>query len=218
MLVIEADKMKKKTKVIKINKKKIERKKLEETSSVLCNGGIVVFPTDTVYGISAGAFHLEAQKGIYELKGRSYKKPLILMSYDVKSLESLVTISDDARKLMKKFWPGPLTLILPTTRLGKIVMGGRNNTAVRIPEDDTVLSLLKIFGSPIATTSANPSSKPSIKKGKDVVKVFKGKVDIILDAGECSIGKESTIIDMVKFPYIIVREGCLSSKKLLNYL
>ena len=140
------------------------------------------------------------------------------MSYDVKPLESLVEISDDARKLMKKFWPGPLTLVLPTTRLGKIVMGGRNDIAVRIPEDNTVLSLLKIFGSPIATTSANPSSKASIKKGQDVVKVFKGKIDVILDAGECSIGKESTVIDMIKFPYIVVREGCLPSKKLLDFL
>ncbi|MFC1500838.1 L-threonylcarbamoyladenylate synthase [Elusimicrobiota bacterium] len=218
MPVIEVSEMRKKTKIISIKKDRPEQKKLEEVSRVLCNGGVIVFPTDTVYGLAAGAFHIEAQKKIYELKGRPYKKPLILMSYDIKSLEFLVKISDDARKLMKKFWPGPLTIVLPTTRLGKLVMGGRNDIAVRIPQGHTILSLLKIFGSPIATTSANPSSKSSIKKGQDAVKMFKGKTDVVLNAGECNIGKESTVIDMIKFPYVVVREGCLSSKKLLNYL
>src|SRR3954469_19557132 len=113
------------TKIIKIDRKKPDPVALKQAADAITAGGVIVFPTDTVYGMAAGAFYADSQKRIYELKGRSERKPLILMSPDITSLECLVEISDRARRIMEQFWPGPLTLILPTTELGKMVMGGR---------------------------------------------------------------------------------------------
>lgn len=207
-----------KTEVLKINKRNPEKSKVKKAADVLENGGIIVFPTDTVYGLAAGAFNLKAQKKIYKLKGRNFRKPLILMANDLKSLLNFVEINEDAKKLIEKFWPGPLTIVLPTTHLGKIAMGGRKDAGIRIPKDNIVSMLVKSFGFPIATTSANISGKPSSRKVSEALKYFKGKVDLILDGGECKVGKESSVIDMQKFPYVIVRKGCVPGHELLECL
>ena len=207
-----------KTVVLKINKNNPQRAQIKKAAEVLSKGGIIVFPTDTVYGLAAGAFDLSAQKKIYKLKGRSFRKPLILISKDIESLEHFVAVNDDARKLAKSFWPGPLTIILPTTLLGKIAMGGRKDAGVRIPGDKIVSSLLKAYGSPVATTSANISARPSAKNRREALKYFNGKVELLLDGGKSKLGKESTVIDMVKFPYVVLRKGCVSDNELLNRL
>ena len=204
--------------VLKINKKKPEKEKLKQAVHALCDGGVIVIPTDTVYGLAASAFNISAQRAIYRLKGRSYRKPLVVMAGNIKSIEPLVEISRDAQRLMKKFWPGPLTIILPTTPLGRILMGGRHDCGIRIPDDDAVLHLIRAFTYPIATTSANPSGKPSAKTGDDALKYFGSKVHMIIDCGKSHIGKESTVIDMIKFPYVVVREGALPKKKIHEHL
>jgi L-threonylcarbamoyladenylate synthase len=189
-----------------------------EAVRILKTGGVVIIPTDTVYGLAVSAFDRSAQKKIYRLKGRSYRKPLIIMPPDIRSAETLCTISDDARRLMQKFWPGPLTLILPTTALGQMVMGGRKDAGVRIPDHPAVLSLLAGCGFPIVTTSANPSTQPGAVNASAAKNYFFGKVDFIIDAGPTRSGSSSTVLDMTHFPYTVVREGCLPSKTLLKYL
>ncbi|MBN1823480.1 MAG: threonylcarbamoyl-AMP synthase [Endomicrobiales bacterium] len=205
-----------KTTVIKI--KRPDDKTLKAVNGVLAKGGIVAFPTDTVYGLAASAFNRDAVKKIYSLKGRSYKKPLILMAGDLERLKILVQFSAKAQLLSNNFWPGPLTLILPTTELGQMVSGGRKDIGVRIPADKTALAILKNCRFPLFTTSANPSRKPSAKNGREAAGYFKGKVDLIVDSGACRHGAESTVIDATHYNCLLVREGCLPSKKLLKYI
>jgi L-threonylcarbamoyladenylate synthase len=191
---------------------------IDQAVSILNKSGVIIIPTDTVYGLAVSAFDRSAQKKIYRLKGRAYRKPLIIMPPDIRSAETLCVISDDARRLMKKFWPGPLTLILPTTPLGQMVMGGRKDAGIRIPDHPVVLKLLGGCGFPLVTTSANPSSQPSVTNAGAAKNYFYGKVDLILDGGPCEGESPSTVLDMTHFPYTVVREGCLPSKTLLKYL
>jgi len=202
--------------ILKINKNKPEAEKLRQAAEVLKSGGVIVIPTDTVYGLAAGAFSAQAQKKIYSLKGRSFRKPLILMPPEVNSLGLLAEIPEKAGKLIKKFWPGPLTLVLSTTELGRIVSGGRTDIGSRIPDSKIVLSLLKFCGFPILTTSANSSGRRSAKTGGEAAKYFKGKVELIIDCGECGTGRESTVVDVRHFPGTVIREGCLPKQDILK--
>jgi L-threonylcarbamoyladenylate synthase len=207
-----------KTAVLKIDRRRPESEKVRKAVEALAAGGVVALPTDTVYGLAVNAFHREAQHRIYRLKGRSFRKPLILMPPDIASLECLVEISRPARRLMEEFWPGPLTLILPTTTLGKMVTGGRQDVGVRIPDDAVVRAILAATGFPLATTSANPSAGASAVSGRDAKRYFDGMIEMILDGGASTIGRESTVVDVTHFHGVVVREGCLPSKKLLPFM
>lgn len=207
-----------KTIVEKISRKSPSAAVINSAAAVLRGGGVVVIPTDTVYGLAANAFDRAAQQRIYRLKGRSFQKPLIIMPPDIAAVRIIADVPRDAEKLMRHFWPGPLTLVLPATPLGKMVMGGRSDLGLRIPDDHFVCALIRACGFPIATTSANPSSEKCAVDTSMARKYFDGKVDMILDAGPARAGQPSTVIDMLRFPYVVLREGCLHSKKLLDYL
>jgi L-threonylcarbamoyladenylate synthase len=203
-----------KTLILKIDKNKPDTDKLRQVAEVLKSGGVAVIPTDTVYGLAAGVFETKAQKRIFALKGRSYRKPLILMPRDTASFRCIAEMPEQARKLAGKFWPGPLTLVLPVTELGKLVSGGRADIGVRIPDSKLVLALVKLCGFPLLTTSANPSDKPSAKTGAQAEKYFKGKADVIINAGSCALGRESSVVGATHFHCNVIREGCISSKDL----
>ncbi|HBU70339.1 MAG TPA: threonylcarbamoyl-AMP synthase [Elusimicrobia bacterium] len=206
------------TSLIKIPRSRPSAAKLKEAVSALEKGGVVIFPTDTVYGMAANAFNAAARKKIYALKGRHFTKPLILMVPNIAAASLVAEVPHKAIKIAKKFWPGPLTLIFPTSTHGKMVMGGRKDVGVRIPDDSVAGMLLKLCPFPLATTSANPSGKESAVDAKTAEKYFGGKLDLIIDSGACRHARESTVIDMVHFPYVVIREGCLPSKKLLKYI
>jgi len=205
-----------KTIILNIDKNKPEPGRLAQAADALRSGGVIVIPTDTVYGLAASAFSAAAQKRIYALKGRSFRKPLILMPPDLHSLKSIANIPAGAGKLIKKFWPGPLTIVLATTELGRMVSAGRKDLGARIPASTVVQALLKLCGFPILTTSANPSGKPSAKSGDEASGYMKGRVELIIDCGECEIGKESTVVDVTHYPGTVVREGCLNKKDILK--
>jgi len=202
-------------KTIKISHK--EKDAHKKTAEVIKNGGVAVVPTETVYGFAADAFNVEAQKKIYKIKGRSFKKPLIAMTPDIEAVRILVDIPEKALKIAKIFWPGQLTLIFPTTPIGKIMSGGRDDIGVRIPDNEFMLKLLKEIGTPVMTTSVNASSKKSAKTFAETLE-FDGIADILVDGGACRFSFESTVIDMVKFPYIIIRKGCLDTNEILKYI
>jgi L-threonylcarbamoyladenylate synthase len=189
----------------------------KKTAEIIKNGGVAIVPTETVYGFAVDAFNINAQKKIYKIKGRSFKKPLILMVPDIKSARVLVDIPQKAYEIAKRFWPGQLTLIFPTTETGKMLSGGRKDLGVRIPDSEFILKLLREIKKPIFTTSVNISNQESAKKVEDVLE-FDGIADIIIDGGQCKFSFESTVIDMVQFPYVILREGCLDSNELLKYI
>ncbi|GMO50923.1 MAG: hypothetical protein Ta2C_00040 [Candidatus Endomicrobiellum trichonymphae] len=187
----------------------------KKVAEVIRNGGIAIVPTDTVYGFAVDAFNIEAQKVVYKIKGRSHKKSFILMVPDIESIRILVEIPEKALKIAKRFWPGQLTLILPTTEMGKILSGGKKDLGVRIPDSKFMLKLLKEMGSPVFTTSVNMSNKKSAKNIDETLR-FDEMVDIAVDGGQCRFSFESTVIDMVKFPYMVVRKGCLDTDKILK--
>ena len=206
-----------KTKIISTKKEKKDFI-IEATNDILKNKGIVVLPTDTVYGIMTSVFNFEGQKQIYKLKNRAEKKPLILMSDNIKTLKRFVTFPKGIDKIVMEFWPGQLTLILPTTELGKMLTGGRDNLGVRIPDCKILLDVMAKYDTPLMTTSANVSGKSSAKTAKTAIEYFDSKIDLIVDGGKCEFSFESTVIDMVKFPYVVIRKGCLDCKKLLEYI
>ncbi|MDR3274693.1 MAG: threonylcarbamoyl-AMP synthase [Endomicrobium sp.] len=189
----------------------------KKTAEIIKNGGIAIVPTETVYGFAVNIFNIKAQKAVYNIKGRNYNKPLIVMAPDIRSLKTVVEIPEKALEIAKKFWPGQLTLIFPLTEIGQILSGGRKNLGVRIPDSKFMLKLLKELDTPIFTTSVNISNKSSAKNINETLR-FDGFVDIIVDGGRCKFSFESTVIDMVKFPYVIIRKGCLDINEILKYI
>jgi L-threonylcarbamoyladenylate synthase len=200
---------------LKISLKEFDSYK--KTAEIIKNGGVAIVPTETVYGFAVDAFNIDAQRKVYKIKGRNQKKPLILMTKNLERLKPIVEIPSKTLIIAKKFWPGQLTLIFPTTELGKLISGGRTNLGVRIPGSKFMLRMLEVLDSPVLTTSVNISNKQSAKDAKETL-IFDDVVDIIVDGGECEYSFESTVIDVVQFPYIIIRKGCLDIDRILKYI
>lgn len=199
-----------KTKIIKINLNEIDRKKIEQAAKILKKGGIVAFPTETVYGLGA-ILDEEAIKKIFEAKGRPADNPLIVHIASLENLEELVEdVPEKARKLMEAFWAGPLTLVLKNKSVPEIVTAGLDSVAVRMPSNKIALELIKKTG-PIAAPSANSSGKPSPTRAEHVIDDLNGKIDAVMDAGPVEIGLESTVISFLDEP-VILRPGKISKE------
>ncbi len=168
---------------------------ISKAVAVLKNSGVVVFPTETVYGIGADAFNLDAVNKIFEIKGRAKDNPLIFHVSSFKMLEKLAHINRLAKKIIKTFWPGPLTLVLKS-KIDKKYTFGLDTVAVRMPENYISLKLIESLGNPIVAPSANISGKPSSTDFAHVYNDFNGKVDCIIDGGKTVYGIESTVIDV----------------------
>lgn len=175
----------------------------------------MAFPTETVYGLGANALDAEASKKIYVAKGRPSDNPLIAHIASLDTLDEIVEdVSDVAKKLIDKFWPGPMTLIFKKKDLvPDSTTGGLKTLAVRFPENEIAKALIEKSGVPIAAPSANTSGKPSPTKGEHVIEDLDGKVDMILDGGEVGLGLESTIIDVTDKPTIL-RPGFITQEML----
>jgi L-threonylcarbamoyladenylate synthase len=185
---------------------------IKDAVAILRAGGLVAFPTETVYGLGADALKASAVQKVFEAKGRPPDNPLIV---HVASLEIAChftkEISNEGLKLAKHFWPGPLTLVVERkVSVPDIVTAGLNTVAVRIPNHPATLELLKYFKSGIVGPSANISGRPSPTTAEHVYHDLNGKVDVILDAGPTIIGLESTVIDVTISPPVILRIGGLS--------
>ena len=180
---------------------------VEQASEQIKQGEVVAVPTETVYGLAADCFNAHAVKKTFKIKGRPADNPLIVHISELNQLDTLAeNISDDARTLIRNFWPGPLTLIFPKHHaVPDIVTGGLSTVAVRMPDHPLTLSLIRKTG-PLTAPSANKSGRPSPTKAKHVEDEFKGTVPV-LDGGDCSIGLESTVLDLTQKPYTILRPG-----------
>ena len=199
----------------KLNGIVADRELLQQAAQIIKRGGLVAFPTETVYGLGADGFNEEAAKKIYAAKGRPSDNPLILHIAEEKQLEQIVKkIPEKAKKLMESFWPGPLTIILEKKEnVPYTTTGGLDTVAIRMPNHLGALSFLKAVQTPIAAPSANTSGRPSPTKAEHVLEDMKGKIDMILDGGEVGIGIESTIIDMTSVP-MILRPGFITQEML----
>lgn len=206
-----------KTEIIKIDTTMPDwDKRLDYAAYVLRSGGLVAFPTETVYGLGANALDKNAVESIYKAKGRPPDNPLIVHIADMKAVESLAdSIPSCAHRLMEAFWPGPLTLVMPKTEgIPSIITAGLGTVAVRMPSHPIALALIKMAGIPVAAPSANISGKPSPTLAKHVIEDLSDKVDVIIDGGNTIVGLESTVLDITVDPPMILRPGGITTEQL----
>lgn len=184
---------------------------LSQAAELLMNGALVAVPTETVYGLAGNGLNAETVERIYEVKGRPSIKPLSLMVPGLEAMDDYcVDVPEGARLLAEKFWPGPLTIVLKACKhIPPIVLAGGDTVGLRCPQHPMTLELLRLAGIPFAAPSANPSSAESPKTAEKVREYFDGRIEGIVNGGACGIGLESTIIDMSKLPYKILRQGAL---------
>lgn len=178
---------------------------------------MVAFPTETVYGLGAVATNEEAVKKIFEAKGRPSDNPLIVHIGTIEEVSAYVEeIPEKAKKLMERFWPGPLTLILKAKPgvLAKNVTAGLSTVGIRMPDHEVALGLLRTLKKPLAAPSANRSGKPSPTKAEHVYEDLQGRIPLILDGGTTGIGIESTVLDVTVNPPVILRPGGVTKEML----
>ena len=190
----------------------------DELVGIMRGGGLVAVPTETVYGLAGNGLDEKAVAEIYEVKGRPEVKPLSLMVHDAASMERYCeNVPPQAYTLAKKFWPGPLTIVMKAKPcVPEIVRAGGETVGLRCPDHPLTLELLEKSGVPFAAPSANPSGEPSPKNADSVLKYFDGRIDAVLDGGECGIGCESTLIDLSRTPYRILRQGALPADEIAD--
>ncbi|MCL2311878.1 MAG: L-threonylcarbamoyladenylate synthase [Firmicutes bacterium] len=187
----------------------LNENQIDETVDLLKKGEIVAIPTETVYGIAADAFNITAVEKIFKAKGRPNDNPLIVHIANMEDLFSLVThVPKKAKILAEKFWPGPLTMIFHKNKLiPYIVTAGLDYVAIRLPYCDVARKIISKLGRPLAAPSANLSGKPSPTNYKHVLNDLNGKISAILKGDKCSIGIESTVIDLTSDNVILLRPG-----------
>lgn len=208
------------TKVIKLDPVFPDRDKLEEAAQILRKGGLVAFPTETVYGLGANALNEEAVKRIFLAKGRPSDNPLIMHIPDAGWVERFTTdVPVQAQRMMEAFWPGPLTIVMHKAAVvPSVITAGLDTVAIRMPSHPVALELIRLAGVPVAAPSANTSGKPSPTTAQHVIDDLMGKVDVILDAGGCYVGLESTVVDATIEPPMILRPGGITPEDLQREL
>ena len=238
------------TKVVRIKEEEKTRETLEknpgllEAAEILKNGGLVAFPTETVYGLGANALDEEAARKTYTAKGRPSDNPLIVHIAEKSALEEIVEelpeetkaliahiscmeelpaivkeIPEAGRKLAEKYWPGPLTMIFPKKDIVPYgTTGGLDTVAVRMPVDPVANCLIHLAGVPIAAPSANTSGRPSPTKAEHVIEDMDGKIEMIIDGGDVGIGVESTIVDVSGEIPTLLRPGAITIEMLRETL
>lgn len=196
------------TKIIKINSSVPEDTYIQQAAKVLADGGLVIIPTETVYGIAADATNKKALNKLYEIKKRPKDKPFAMLIADESQVEKLASdIPVAAYKLMHKFWPGPLTILLKSKDQGKV--------GLRMPDNRIALEIMLKAKVPLACPSANISDQPAPINFQEAIKDLDGLVDLAIDAGATKLGKESTIVDLTLEPLQIVRSGAIKDGQLL---
>lgn len=190
---------------------------LQEAAAALAAGGVVAFPTETVYGLGADARNTEAVSRIFTAKGRPSDNPLIVHLASEEALDELVErVSDTERKLIRACWPGPLTLVLPVREgaVSPLVTAGLDTVAVRVPAHDVARRLIALSGCPIAAPSANRSGRPSPTEAAHVLEDLSGRIDGVVDGGTTGIGLESTVVRVVGDAIHILRPGGVTGEQL----
>ncbi len=208
------------TKVVRIDEQHMDDSLIWEAGQIIRDGGLVAFPTETVYGLGGDALNPASSKKIYEAKGRPSDNPLIVHIARMEALSAIVKkIPDTAKKLAEAFWPGPLTMILEKSDVvpGETT-GGLDTVAVRMPSDPVAVSFIEAAGGYVAAPSANRSGRPSPTKAEYVAQDLGGRIEMILDGGDATLGLESTIVDLTVDPPEILRPGFVTGEMLRRVL
>lgn len=209
-----------KTEIITVDRNRPDREILARAAAVLKRGGLVAFPTETVYGLGANGLDAAAAARIYQAKGRPSDNPLILHIADPREVDTLaVVVPANARALMDKYWPGPLTVVFRRREcVPDAVTGGLDTVAVRLPDSVVARELIALAGVAIAAPSANTSGRPSPTTAQAVAGDLGGRIDMILDAGPCDIGVESTVVDCTTPVPTLLRPGGVTLEMLKDTL
>ena len=204
-------------KTIYLKEEQIDETKIEEIANAIKEGKLIIFPTDTVYGIGTNAYNEEACKKIYEIKGRPSCKPLIILISDTSMIEDLVeNISPKEQKIIEKFWPGPLTMKFKKRKgiLPDIISAGDEYVRIRLIKNGLIYKIIEKAEVPVVAPSANISGHPTGIKIDNIIKELGGKVDYILDCGDYKSDEPSTIIQVEDEKIVVIREGKIKREEL----
>ncbi len=209
-----------KTELIKVDPKRPDPRVMERAGGIIRSGGLVAFPTETVYGLGGDGLRADSSAKIYQAKGRPSDNPLIIHIAKTSDLYRVAAqVPDEALALAKSFWPGPLTMIFPkTSEVPYETTGGLDSVAVRMPDHPAALALIRAAGGYVAAPSANRSGRPSPTLAAHVAEDLDGKIDMIIDGGMVGIGLESTIVDLTERTPVILRPGAVSREMLRAHL
>jgi L-threonylcarbamoyladenylate synthase len=193
---------------------------IREAADILRRGGLVGFPTETVYGLGADALNESALRDLFAAKGRPADHPVIVHVGDASQIENYAAdVPPSARKLAAAFWPGPMTLVLRrSSRISNLVTGGLDTVGLRIPSHPVAQALLREFAGPIAAPSANRFGRVSCTRAEHVLQELDGRIDLILDGGDCTVGLESTIIDVSRGEPAILRPGAVTAEQVTTII
>lgn len=208
------------TLVVNQDSNRIDEQTIRQAGEIIKNGGLVAFPTETVYGLGGDGLNPASARKIYEAKGRPSDNPLIIHICCLGDLKQLVKeVPESAKKLAEAFWPGPLTMILPKADcVPKETTGGLDTVAVRMPSHKVALAFIKAAGGFVAAPSANLSGRPSPTLAKYVIEDMDGRIEMIIDGGDIDIGLESTIVDLTTETPMILRPGYITLDMLKDVL
>lgn len=195
-------------------------KAIQTAGKIIKQGGLVAFPTETVYGLGGDALNPDSSRKIYAAKGRPSDNPLIIHICKLEDIDKIISVfPDQARKLAQEFWPGPLTMVLPKSDMvPKETTGGLDTVAVRMPVDPIALSFIEAAGGYVAAPSANVSGRPSPTSSRYVEEDMYGRIEMIIDGGDVEIGLESTIVDLTGKVPMLLRPGRITLEMLKEIL
>lgn len=197
---------------------KATQKNIAFASEIVRKGGLVIYPTDTVYGLGCDPLNIEAVKKVFHVKDYR-EKPLPILASSIENVEKIAHLSENAERIAERFWPGPLTLILTRkTLLPSIVTCNQSSVGVRIPRYDAAIELIQLSGGLLVGTSANKTGKKPPQNANEACEQIGEEVDLILDGGITSLGVSSTLVDLTSKEPKLLREGPISLKQILNAL
>ncbi len=205
-----------KVKVLKIDPKEPEVNRIREAAKIIQKGGLVAFPTETVYGLGANAFNEKSIDRVFEAKGRSRSKPLAIQVASFEDVEPLVEeIPPWGMNLASEFWPGPLTMVfMASKKVSSLLTGDGKGIGIRIPDSRIALELIKEAKVPLTSPSANLSGKEEPLSAEDVSRDLSDKIDMIIDGGKVRLGRPSTVLDFTTSPPKILRHGAIERKRI----
>lgn len=194
--------------IFKINPINPQQRLIPRVADILASGGVIVYPTDTVYGLGCDIFNKKAIEKIYQIKGKSFKQPLSFIVPDLKRISQYAIVSNKAYRIMRKLLPGPYTFVLPASRLvpKKISLNNRKTVGIRIPKNRVCMAILKEFSNPIITTSANLSGEDVLSDPHEINETIGHSVDLIIDCGVLGI-TASTVVDLTQTEPVVLRQG-----------
>jgi L-threonylcarbamoyladenylate synthase len=190
---------------------------IHKAARAMKKGGLVIYPTDTVYGLGCDPFNIKAVEKLFKVKGERKSKPLPILASEMKAVERIAHMNEDAKKIANKYWPGPLTLVVPKKpALPSIVTCNLESVGVRIPNHKVALQLITLCGGLIVGTSANKTGEKPPKTAQEAASQLGERVDIILDGGRAPLSQESSIVDLTSKTPKMIREGPIKLTHIMN--